>query len=267
MPRVAVMTKAYQERTMLPLWVRHYEKLVGRENLLVLDHGSSPAISIGGVRTERLPRGPVDEYDYIEVLSVWQRKLLSEYDWVITTDTDEFIVPNPQLFSSLTAMLRDIPSGTRRCVGCEVIDPGAPTQPLDWSLPILRQRPLGVLSKWSSKPAVSSVPTDWMSGLHTAHTPSIFDHALWLFHLKYADEQYLMERLALTRALDWSARSVAEGLGRSHRVPDIAMRRAMEHYRSTIAPGTLDDVLSKQSDPDTLTSPMMAIPDVFLDCL
>lgn len=83
------MTKAYQERTMLPLWARHYEKLVGRENLLVLDHGSSPAISIDGVRTERLPRGPVDEYDYIEILSVWQRKLLSEYDWVITTDTDE----------------------------------------------------------------------------------------------------------------------------------------------------------------------------------
>ena len=264
--RIAAMTQAYQEEVMLPLWVRHYSALVGRENLVILDHGSEPPVRFEGVRIEIIPRSEIDEWDRINGFSEWQTRLLADYDWVINVDTDEFVVARPDRWTSIEERLSVCPPGTRRCVGVEVIDPGN-TSPLDWSQPILGQRPLGVVKSWSCKPAVSSVPTSWTPGFHTANTPSIFDHNLWLFHLKFADLGYLLRRLALTRSLKWSEAMLTSGLSASHRVPDHTMRQRLAQYQARHTEGTLDDYLATNPDPNSADSPLLRIPDALLTTL
>ncbi len=52
-----MVTMAYNEATMLPLWLRHYERQVGAENCYVLDHGSSDGSTVGiNANLIRLPR-------------------------------------------------------------------------------------------------------------------------------------------------------------------------------------------------------------------
>lgn len=72
--RIAVITECYQEQTMLPLWIKHYSRLVGQENLFILDHGSVPPVQVdGNIHVERIPRHEyLDEWDRVRVISEWQ---------------------------------------------------------------------------------------------------------------------------------------------------------------------------------------------------
>ncbi|QDH17254.1 glycosyltransferase family 2 protein [Swingsia samuiensis] len=266
-PKIAAITQCYQEDIMLPLWVSHYSKLVGRQNLWVIDHGSSPPVTLEGVNVINSPRSACDDEEKAHTLSTWHNKLLSNgYDWVISTDTDEFITHNPSHYETLADYLSHCPSSIRRCVGVEVLDPGD-VPPINWEKPILQQRPCGIITKWSCKPAVSALPTSWLPGQHDAMQDSIFDHNLWLFHLKYADETHLFQRLAFTRSLVWSEGSLASGHGSSHRVPDIAMQHHLNRYRSRKAEGNLSTFLASNPDPKEVDSPLLDIPEVFQSLL
>lgn len=265
--RIAAITQCYQEDVMLPVWTAYYSRLVGAGNLRVIDHGSEPPVSIADVAVTTVPRTAFDDEEKVANLSTWQDRFLQEgYDWVICCDTDEFVVLRPDAAVDLKDYLATCERGVRRCVGVEVIDPGtAPA--LAWDRPILRQRPSGIITKWSCKPLVSSVRTTWTAGLHDSREESVFDHNLWMFHLKYADETHLMERLAFTRALAWSERALKAGHGGSHRVPDFAMKHHLQGYRGRRAVGTLDRYLAETENPETVDSPLLDIPEIFLDTL
>lgn len=265
-PRIVAFTLCYKEHVMLPLWINHYSKLVGRENLLILDHSNDPPVTIDGIKTEVIPRPNYDEVTRLNAIKTWQKKLLESYDWVIFSDTDEFIIFSP---SSVQTTLQDYlerqKSQIIRCVGVDVIDPGN-VPSIDWTQPILQQRPKGVISNWSCKALISSVANDWNPGFHTTNSPSTLDTHFWLFHLKYADETHLMKRLSMTRQFEWSIESTKAGYGGSHRVSDLVMKKHLNNLRNNKGNGNLDDFLQNLSNVniDKIHSPLMDIPQDFI---
>ncbi|CAI3945319.1 unnamed protein product [Commensalibacter communis] len=266
--RIAVITKCYQEQIMLPVWIKHYSRLVGEENLFILDHGSSPPVQVqNNIYVERISRQEyLDESETVRIISEWQQKLLQTYDWVIFVDTDEFILPRPSRWNSLGEYLSQCSAQICRCVGVEVIDPMI-KPPVDWSKSILRQRSNGVITSWSCKPSVSSVPTIWDPGFHRCQNSHSFEHDLWLFHLKYADQNHLLEHSEAMRRVPRHPEDIENGLGISHLLSDDDILKRLNQYRRRVKEGSLDDYLATQPDPNEADSECLAIPEEFLDCL
>ncbi|MEB3352747.1 MAG: glycosyltransferase family 2 protein, partial [Cyanobacteriota bacterium] len=100
---VAVFTMAYNEPRNLPLWIQYYGVQLGLENCWVLDHGSSDGSTDGlPCHRVRLPRDPMDSLRRAQRCSAFQHFLLRFYDTVIYVDSDEFLVPDPRHYASLS---------------------------------------------------------------------------------------------------------------------------------------------------------------------
>ncbi|MDI2112164.1 glycosyltransferase family protein [Commensalibacter nepenthis] len=266
-PRVAAFTLCYKEDILLPIWVNSYSNLVGRENLFILDHSNESPIVIEGIKSAIVKRPYYDEVERLNAVKMWQQQLLETYNWVIFSDTDEFIVfrpPSPNI--TIQTYLGQQTDKILRCIGVKVVDPeNAP--PMDWTKPILPQRPKGMISSWSCKALISSIPNDWNPGFHTTNSSSTWNKHFWLFHLKYADETRLMHRLSMTRQFEWSAQSIKAGFGGLHRVSDSTMRKYLNKLRTNQQDGTLDDMLNTTTDPNIISSPLMDIPQDLMSSL
>ena len=239
---LAVITMVYNEHSMLPVGARYYVRQAGAGNVYVLDHGSERLPPLPGCTVIPLPRLDIDEIQRTEQVQLFQRSLLRRYSAVLFTDCDEFVVARPARYASLKAYARAMPHPTVRCVGVDVVQHAPNMAPILWHKPILAQRPYGAIRPWSCKTLLSSVPLTWQPGFHNCDQPSVLDTDLWLFHLKYADQTHLLNRLALTRTLNWSARAISLGHGHSHRAQDQAMLTFLTQLQKTRTETDLDSL-------------------------
>lgn len=139
--------------------------------------------------------------------------------------------------------------------------------PVRWERPILPQRPYGAVRFWSCKTLLSSVPLTWGAGFHDCKEHKTLDTALWMFHLKYADQRFVLQRLAFTRELPWSAWAYALHHGDSHRMDDQTMLdfiRIFQESRSEISLDMLDLAGIVRAGGE---SRLCRIPDRFLNVL
>ena len=193
---LAVVTMAFNEKTMLPLWLRHYDRQVGAENCYVLDHGSDDGSSIGiNTNLIRLPRTPLDEWERVNTIRDFCASLFIGFKCVLFADADELIVVDPDVAPSLSHYIaaRDVPpildlfgSDVRHVEGEAPID----LQRLV-SLQRAYVRPISTLCKAT----LISKRTDWHIGFHCVvhdHRPKFDD--LFLFHLAHCDNDILFER-------------------------------------------------------------------------
>ncbi|MFT8462516.1 glycosyltransferase family 2 protein [Acetobacter persici] len=240
---LAVFTMVYNEHRMLPVWAAYYRAQAGAGNIFVLDHGSDSLPDLPGCEVTPLKRAELDEVDRCAQIQAFQKKLLKKYRTVLFTDCDEFLVADPARFASLQEYAAHAPAASIRCVGVDVIAAAQDLPPVQWDHPILVQRPYGAVRVWSCKTLLSSVPLTWGPGFHDCKEQKMLDTALWMFHLKYADEDVVLKRLSVTRALPWSAQARALRHGESHRMEDQAMVgfiRAFQKTRSETSLDTLD---------------------------
>ena len=193
---LAVVTMAYNESTMLPLWLRHYDRQLGAENCYVLDHGSDDGSTMAiPANRIRLPRTPLDEWARVNTIRDFCASLFIGFKCVLFTDTDELVVADPDVASSLSDYIasRDVPP---------VLDLfGADVRHVEGEAPIDLQRPIslqrGYIRSISSlcKATLISKRTDWHIGFHCVvhhHRPKFGD--LFLFHLAHCDNDILFER-------------------------------------------------------------------------
>jgi glycosyltransferase involved in cell wall biosynthesis len=193
---LAVVTMAYNEATMLPLWLRHYERQVGPENCYVLDHGSSDgstrAISANVIR---LPRLPLNEWERALAVRDFCASLFIGFRYVLFTDADELVLPDPDVAATLPAYIggRELPPVVD-LFGADVrhVDDEAA---IDLAEPISKQRryvrPISTLCKAT----LISERVDWHIGFHCLiqdHRPTFRD--LFLFHLAHCDNDIMFAR-------------------------------------------------------------------------
>ncbi|QNT79127.1 glycosyltransferase family 2 protein [Entomobacter blattae] len=263
--KIAAIVMVYNENVFLPLWYKYYGRQLGESNLFVINHSSSDG-STNFIKTNLicLPRTEIDEIERRAFIEKFHAGLLNYYDVVLYTDCDEFIIPRPDLYSSLADYItRHLEAPIIRCAGIDVVQESFEQAPLDFSSSLLTQRPYGHLSHYSCKPLIASRPVQWSAGFHECKENSFFDSTLWLFHMKLADVEYALQRLALTRSLTWSAKAHEMGHGSSHRIDDDSLRRFIFSLQQNRKEGILDETEFYSQFQSKEKTPLMKIPPMF----
>ena len=200
-PRVAVVTHARMENLFLQIWTAHYGRHFGTENLHLLKDGddwSSPAeAKFGTVSTVHF-HGTRQERDQqiAAVLSEYCNGLLGEYDFVLRSDCDEIIVPDPATGDWDTVFEECRAGGYLYTLGLDVIQHLEEEAPIDIQRPILSQRFYASVAGGYCKPNLICAPVSWTSACHEIEgKPVRLSRSLLLFHLASMDRDHLEQRL------------------------------------------------------------------------
>jgi len=200
---IAAVTMTYNEKRMLPLWLRYYCGNFGPEACYVIDHGSTDGSTRGlEANVVRIPRSPMNDKKRARFISRFCSALLEWYDAVIYTDADEFLVPDPAAFSSLRHFCESTAHPVTTAIGMNVQHVPALEGKLQGGIPILRQRGWARFNFAMCKPLITRVPIEWTPGFHSSDQATEFDR-LFMFHLHNFDLDCALERLAKTRSMQW----------------------------------------------------------------
>ncbi len=207
---IAALTMARDDEFFLSRWIAYYGKQFGTENLYILLDGEDQTIPenaghahITKLPHEQLSRTAGDKYR-INKLSELARELLKTYDIVIGCDSDEFLIVDPKLHTTLSKYLSNKKihitlSGLGLDIGQHLYNEAI----LDTTAPFLEQREYALLSTRYTKPVVINKPITWGSGFHSIrHHNFHIDKNLYLLHFGAIDMNMLEEK-AKKRGSDW----------------------------------------------------------------
>jgi hypothetical protein len=191
--RVAVVTDTTNSGFHFPRWYKYYSEQFGPENLFVFTSSKG----IEGFRSIKLGGLWHVNSDYNDsirarTMSAASSLLLTDYDWVVRVDVDEFLVPDLRHFRNLReyVLLLKKPYVTAR--GYNLYE--APDDPkIDETKPLLlAQRRFARAETAMNKTCITSVPIDWGLGFHFCSVHPVLDE-IYLLHLKRAHLDMLVE--------------------------------------------------------------------------
>lgn len=201
--RIAAITMAYNESVSLPIWVRHYSRQVGRDNLFVIDHGSDDETVdlIKKLNHISLPRTRFSDRKRAEFISDLSKHLLAYYDFLIYSDCDEMIVADPGRYRDLTDFAAQTERDYVTSIGLELAQRIDLEGPLDLSRPVLEQRRHVLFLEPMCKTHFTRVPVRWGGGFHMCDKHPQFDR-LYTLHLKAMDKELMKARNRVLRSID-----------------------------------------------------------------
>ena len=185
---LAIVTMAFNEEDLLPLWLRHHAHQVGREHCYVVDHGSTDAGPhlLPGANLLRLPRSPLDEAQRAGFVSDFAASLLHWYECVAYVDADELLVADPARHTNLAAYCAATTHEVATALGLNVLHRLGAEPELNRAGLVSRQRSWLTPASSLCKPSLIRRPVRWAPGFHSADAAPVFDD-LFLFHLAFAD--------------------------------------------------------------------------------
>jgi Glycosyl transferase family 2 len=207
MTRVAACTMVWNESLFLPIWIRHYGRQIGMENLYVIDNdsddGSTDNLPLSRIR---YPRTDFSDARRVRFVEQFVATLLNEYDVVIYSDCDEMLVTDPLYSSGLAEYFAKVDGNAYIAKGLNVYHVLTDEAPFDPSQPCLSQRHHAMFVSPMCKTLATRQPIHWNPGFHAS---SIVPAAgpLYNFHLRWIDVGYSLKRLAMTRAMSWEDKS------------------------------------------------------------
>lgn len=197
--KICALTMVRNDEFFLRKWVAYYSAQIGAANLYVYFDGEDQVVpdfceGINVCVRERVP-GQVAAADRgrIDFLSSQASELLKNYDMVIGTDVDEFLVVDPQLGVSLSEFLSRLPARVSYSgLGIDVGQHLGKESEIDESVPFLKQRHYARLSTRYSKSTVITKPVRWGSGFHRVRNTNFkIIKDLYLFHFGCVDMKRL----------------------------------------------------------------------------
>jgi hypothetical protein len=217
--KIAVLTMVKNEHVFLPIWLSHYTRHFGLENLFVIDNGSDDHC-LDGLDIKNIFRVASDTFDDFvraEFVSDIQNALIRYYDLVVFCDVDEILVVDPMLKVDLREYLNKISTPTVSPVGLNVIhNRSAGEKDLELSRPLFAQRKFVQFDAHYCKPIVTKSPVRWGAGFHELPgRPEFFDNNLFLFHLRAFDQNLTMSRFESIQKTRLSE-EFKEKIGNSH---------------------------------------------------
>ncbi len=170
-PRLAVITMVYNEKILLPQFLRHYAPQV--DTIFLLDNESDDG-SIAGTSSYSNVEististgGTLNDATQMKVKMALKRACIGKYDYVLLVDADEFVVPKGggSLRQTLSGLEEREIFGTH---GFNMFQ-GPLERPYNPSIPLLYQRQWGVESKEAySKPIIvrPESSAEFVTGFH-----------------------------------------------------------------------------------------------------
>lgn len=225
---MAVFTIAQNEPTFLPIWAGYYRKHFNPEDIFVLDHDSSCLTTVATAsRCNRVPVHNFASYDHEwlkDVVQQFQKLLLMSYKYVLFTEVDEIVFPEPLKWPrGLGDYIKNCDQTIVRCRGYELVHEtlGQAEPDLDLSngKTILSQRRYLQPSRTYSKPLLAQNRLHWVKGFHLLadrETPPVSDD-LFLVHLHRMDYKLAWAKCQETASRIWSAPDVAARAGYQNR--------------------------------------------------
>lgn len=199
MPRYAAMTMVHREAVYLRLWIRHYEPIVGRENLYILLHGGDPLMmaEAEGCRLIYLPRFEVStdfDRDRFALLNAYADFLLTQYDGIVAGDVDELVFVDPALGLGLFELAEQhrSQSPVLKAFCLNVIEAESDLA-FDPAAPVFAQRRLARMHEEFCKPLIAFQSPKWAPGYHAAAHPPYLPDGLYLAHLHYMSQHVYAE--------------------------------------------------------------------------
>lgn len=204
MKKICALTMVRNDDFYLRKWTEYYGRELGEENLFIYLDGTDQPLPnwCPKAHVEAVPKigGQVvqAEKGRLAFLSERAAELLQEYDLIIGTDADEFLVVDPALGLSLPAYLSQIKiEGSVSGLGIDVGQHLKLEAPINEDSPFLQQRHYARLSTRYTKPSVKSTKSPWGSGFHRIKGENFtIDPHLYLFHFGYFDMQRIEARFA-----------------------------------------------------------------------
>ena len=197
--KICALTMVRNDEFFLRKWVAYYSAQIGAANLYVYFDGEDQVVpdfceGINVCVRDRVP-GQVAAADRgrIDFLSSQASELLKNYDMVIGTDVDEFLVVDPQLGVSLSEFLSRLPARVSYSgLGIDVGQHLGKESEIDESVSFLKQRHYARLSTRYSKSTVITKPVRWGSGFHRVRNTNFkIIKDLYLFHFGCVDMKRL----------------------------------------------------------------------------
>src|SRR3990167_1198053 len=192
----AAFTLVQNDMVILKLWCSYYSKYF--EKLYVIGNDTKDGYGdLKGLKQEfninyeRIPfAGNSDET--LSIVKNKQKELLKEYEWVLYSDCDEFIVADPKLYKDLKVFMSAYPNDKVYCEGYNILQMDDENK-IDYTKPYLMQRTYWAKDIDYNKPLLSKVPLNWAPGCHRemeipdTDGKKMTKTGLYLLHLKYAD--------------------------------------------------------------------------------
>ncbi|HRV61997.1 hypothetical protein [Albidovulum sp.] len=202
MASTAVVTMVYDDPEMLRIWVNYYAKFVDRRNLFVVTHGHQPYVAEAAEGCTIVPVHRRDPYGMMDVdrwhfVSEFCSSLTRMFDTVIYNDVDELLVVDPAVSDDPIAYVEQVSDEkVLTAFALEIMHRWTEEHDLDFTRPVLNQRKYVRSNFTYCKPCVVRRPVVWVPDGHgIMHQPTLnlIDH-LYLFHLKWIDRQFHIER-------------------------------------------------------------------------
>jgi hypothetical protein len=203
--KVAAVTMTYNEPDFLPIWARHYSAQVGPKHCYVIDHGSDDGScdALEGTNVVAIPRSPYDDERNARFISGFCSSLLEWYDFVLHADVDEFLAADPARYSSLANYCASCDHDVVTAMGFNIVHTSDDSA-VDTTATILEQRKWMCFSAALSKPALTRRPLVWNPGFHRIDDVEPRFDDLYLFHLRFFDQNVGLRRLEKTRSQPWA---------------------------------------------------------------
>lgn len=211
--KVACITTVRNDRIFLRKWIEYYGSNFGRQSLFVIIDGLDEEIPAGfeGVNFLHLRhrdwaaevrntpmRRVVMEHNRSRAISDLARTLWRyDYDAVIATDVDEFLIADPARHANLDAFIQahHPRTSTLSGLGLDVVQDLKSDPAIDPTRAFLQQRRVAVISNAYTKPVLAFRPVTWGAGLHRVKGRNFHIHPdLFMLHFGMIDYEVAMGR-------------------------------------------------------------------------
>ena len=224
--KVAVVTDVVDDKFYFPTWHDYYQRNFGAANIFVCTYTNSTfdRTKFGLAGVIEIPSA-YNEQIRAKFISEFCSALLQCYDYIIRVDIDEFLIPDPRIFRSLSEYFDTLKSPYVTAVGLDIIQAESePTIDMSKSL-LLKQRRFAYPNSSLNKTCITSVVTLWTEGFHFCSFFPKFNQ-IYLLHLKRAD---------IEQQISWSAsmsgRALEDASITDYYSPD---REAILRYRKDV---------------------------------
>jgi hypothetical protein len=214
---------------MLKKWVDYYGKILGYENLFIIDDGSenNPKNYLPkNVNVISQPRTTFESWRLCRSLSKLQRLLLETYDVVIAIDSDEFLVSDREDCPTIKEHIQSAYMNGQSIIqtqGWELIHLIDREPNLNENTPIGFQRKHLIRNAGFDKPAVANTEISFVIGNHWCFEQKKQDTDLIMLHLRHFDVNFSLEKLRKYKATSWASIDLANGFSNHQRIEEIEL--------------------------------------------
>ncbi len=190
----------YRDYWALSQWYAHYGRHLGPENLFIIAHGADPRVQELCPRASviTVPRDKLDRFDQMrsQLMNNIRAGLLSLYDWVIQTDTDELICLDPDQHASFPDLFAQHKAPALFALGLNVAENAGDAE-IASNAPALPDRPSAVFTGHYSKAWAASAPVSFarhglaLGPRKLKRKPMVLPRGVYLAHLKFASMEAL----------------------------------------------------------------------------